>query len=365
MLDLDRLLRLVVDERASDAHLKVGSRPHLRVDGALRETPLDLLEPVDTEQMVRRVLGPDAADAVASGTEAEGVYAIPGLGRFRVSAFRQLGRVGVVFRRIVPGVPDLAALGLPAVAGRLAESNAGIVLVAGLAGSGRTSTLAAMVDHINAARAAHIVTIERPVEVVHADKCSVVDQREVGRDTPSFASALDAVAHQDPDVVVVGALSDVDTALAALEIADGGRLVIAVVQAIGAPDAVTRLVDRFPPAQREPARALLARTLQGVLCQRLLPRAGGRGRTPAVEVLTSNGPVVEALGSTEGTQRLASLMADGEMWGMQTFDQSLAKLYERGLVTRDDALAHAAYAPTLTIRLDDADRVGAGAPIAV
>ena len=358
MLDLDRLLRLAVDERASDTHLKVGSRPHLRVDGVLRETSLDLLEPGDTEQVVRRVLGPHRAEVVASGPEVEGVYAIPDLGRFRVSAFRQRGHIGVVLRRIVPGVPNLAALGLPPVAGELAEASSGMVLVAGLAGSGRTSTLAALVDHINATRAAHIVTIEQPVEVVHTDKRSMVDQREVGRDTPSYASALDAVAHQDPDVVVVGALPDVDTTQAALEIADGGRLVIAVVQAIGAPDAVTRLLDRFPPAQREPARALLARTLAGVLCQRLLPRAGGRGRTPAVEVLTANGPVVDALSSADGTHGLAALMADGEMWGMQTFDQSLASLYERGLVTRDDALAHAAYAPGLMVRLDDADRVG-------
>jgi twitching motility protein PilT len=356
MLDLDRLLRLVVDERASDAHLKVGARPHLRVDGALRETSLDQLEPDDTVQIATRVLGPDRAEVLAKGSEVEGVYAMPGLGRFRVSAFRQQGRVGVVFRRIVPGVPDLATLGLPPIAGQLAESTAGILLIGGLAGSGRTSTLAAIVDHVNASRAAHIVTIEQPVEVVHADKRCVVVQREVGRDTPSFASALGAVAHQDPDVVVVGALPDPETALVALEIADGGRLVIAVVQAVGAADAVTRLVDRFPPAQREPARALVARTLVGVLCQRLLPRAGGHGRTPAVEVLTASGPVTDALASPEGGQQLAALIADGDMWGMQTFDQSLAKLYERGLVTREHALAHAAYAPGLTVKLDDADR---------
>jgi twitching motility protein PilT len=331
----------------------------------LRETELDVLEPGDTEQLAGRVLAPARAEALAAGLEAEGVYAIPGLGRFRVSAFRQQGRVGIVFRRIVPGVPGLATLGLPPAASQLAESIAGIVLVGGLAGSGRTSTLAAMVDHANASRAAHIVTIEQPVEVVHADKRSVVDQREVGIDTPSFLAALSAVAHQDPDIVVVGALPDAETALKALEIADGGRLVIAVVQAVGAPDALTRLVDRFPPAQREPARALLARTIKGVLCQRRLPRAGGRGRTPAVEVLTANGPVVEALATADGMAQVPALIGEGEMWGMQTFDQSLAGLYERGLVTRADAIAHATYAPGLTVRLDDADRAGVGAPIGV
>jgi twitching motility protein PilT len=232
----------------------------------------------------------------------------------------------------------------------------GLVLVAGLAGSGRTSTLAAMVDHVNETRAGHVVTIEHPIEVVHADKKSVVDQREVGVDTSSFSSALSAVAHQDPDVVVVGSLPDADTILAALEVADAGRLVLAITQAVGAVDTVTRLVDRFPPAQRAPVRSLLGRTLRGLLCQRLLPRAGGRGRVPAVEVLVANGPVSEAVADSDGGARLDAMIADGEMWGMQTFDQSLAGLYRRGLVTRDDALAHAAYMPGLAVMLDEADR---------
>jgi twitching motility protein PilT len=230
------------------------------------------------------------------------------------------------------------------------------VVVTGRAGSGRTSTLAAMVDHVNERRACHIVTIERPIEVVHADKSSVLDQREVGIDTATFAGALAAVAHQDPDVVVVGELGDADTALAALEVADAGRLVFAVAQAVGVVDAVTRLVDRFSPAQRAPVRALLARALKGVLCQRLLPRAGGRGRIPAVEVLVANGPVSEAVGDSDGAARLESLITNGEFWGMQTFDQSLADLYRRGLVERGDALAQASFEPALAVMLDEADR---------
>ena len=364
MLDLERLLRLAVEERASDVHLKVGARPHVRVDGMLREAPLDVIEPEDTEQIAARLLPPSRAEVLQTSGEADAVYAIQGVGRFRVSAFRQQGRVAFVLRRIVPGVPGVDALGLPPAAAKLAEAPSGLVLVAGLAGSGRTSTLAAMVDHVNAARPAHIVTIEQPVEVVHPDKRAVVDQREVGVDTESFKVALAAVAHQDPDVVVVGALPDADTALSALEVADAGRLVLAVAQAVGAADAVTRLVDRFPPAQRTPVRSLLSRTLCGVLCQRLLPRAGGRGRVPAVEVLVANGPVAAAVADSDGAARLDALIAEGEMWGMQTFDQSLANLYRRGLVTRDHALANANFEPALCVMLDEADRARAAAAVA-
>jgi twitching motility protein PilT len=356
MLDLDRLLRLAVDERASDVHLKVGARPHLRVDGQLREAPLDILEPGDTQETAARVLPPIRLEQLKAGDEADAVYTIQGLGRFRVCAFQQQGRTALVLRRIVPGVPGIDALGLPQAAARLAEMSGGLVLIAGLAGSGRTSTLAAMVDHVNETRAGHIVTIEEPIEVVHADKKSVVDQREVGVDTPTFTSALAAVAHQDPDVVIVGNIPDAATAMAALEVADAGRLVLAITQAVGAVDAVTRLVDGFPPAQRAPVRSLLARTLRGVLCQRLLPRAGGRGRVPAVEALVANGPVAEAVADSDGAGRLNSMIADGEMWGMQTFDQSLGGLYRRGLVTREDALRHAAYEPGLAVMLDEADR---------
>jgi len=362
MLDLDQLLRLAVEQRASDVHVKVGARPRLRVDGELREAPLDVVEPADTEQAVRRLLG-HAAVRLDGGAEVDGVHAVQGLSRFRVSAFRQRGWIGLVLRRVVPGVPTLDALGLPPVAAELAAAPSGLVLITGLAGSGRTSTLAAMVDHVNEHRPAHIVTIEQPIEVLHPDKRAVVDQREVGSDTTSFLSALLAAAHQDPDVVVVSGLPDADSVLAALEIADAGRLVLAATQAIGAADAVTRLIERFSPAQQAPIRALVARTLRGVLCQRLVTRAGGRGQVPALEVLIANGPVAEAVGDPDGGARLDPLIAEGEFWGMQTFDQGLAGLYGRGLVTRADALASATYEPGLSVMLDAADRERAGQPI--
>jgi len=351
-----------VEQRASDVHLKVGVRPRLRVDGALREAPLDVVEPADTEQAVRHLLG-HAAIRLEGGADVDGVHAVPGLGRFRVSAFRQRGWIGLVLRRVVPGVPTIDALGLPPVAAELAAAPSGVVLVTGLAGSGRSSTLAALVDHINEHRPAHVVTIEQPIEVLHADKCSVVDQREVGTDTPSFLSALVGAAHQDPDVVVVADLPDAATVLAALEIADAGRLVLAATQAVGAGDAVTRLIDGFSASQRAPVRALVARTLRGVLCQRLVARAGGRGRVPVFEVLIANGPATEAVADPDGAGRLDAVIADGEFWGMQTFDQGLAGLYGRGLVARADALTSATYAPGLSVMLDEADRARSTQPM--
>jgi twitching motility protein PilT len=356
MLDLDRLLRLAVDERASDIHLKVGARPFLRVDGVLREAALEVVEAEDTEAVARRILPERAAVALQAGADADVVYSVAGLGRFRASVFHQRGAVGVVMRRVVPGVPGIDALGLPPAAVDLASRASGLVLVAGLSGSGRTSTLAAMVDHVNEHEARHIVTVEQPIEVIHADKRSVISQCEVGVDTPTFADALEGSLRRDPDVVAAGALPDAASALAALEIADAGGLVFAGGLAVGAVDAVRRIVDLFPAERKGPVHALVARTLRGVLCQRLLPRAGGRGRVAAVEVLVANGPVSEALADPRGSAQLDALIADGEFWGMQTFDQSLTALYRRGLVERETALAHATYAPALRISLEAADR---------
>lgn len=358
MLDLDRLLHVAVDERASDVHIKVGARPYLRVDGTLVVAPLEIVEASDTETIAGRVL---PGEHVA-GDDAEGVYAVPGVGRFRVNAFRQRGHVGLVLRRIVPGVPGIDALALPPASATLAASERGLVLVTGLAGSGRTSTVAAMVDHVNERQTRHIMTVEKPIEVLHADKLSIVNQREVGVDTPSFHTALSRSLRRDPDVLMAGALPDADSVLCALEAADSGRLVIAVGLAVGAVDAITRLIAQFPPDRQASARTLLARTLRGVLCQRLVPRAGGRGRVPAVEVLVSSPPVVESVADPNGAGKLEALLSEGEFWGMQTFDQSLAGLYRRGMIDRDAALANATFEPGLRVTLEMADRERAMAP---
>jgi twitching motility protein PilT len=366
MLDLDALLRHAVEQRASDVHLKVGARPFLRVDGNLREGPFDTIDPADTERLVAGLLPAQRAEAFRAGAEVDFVHAVPGLGRFRVSAFRQRGYIGVVLRRVVPGVPGLEALGLPPVIADLASVTDGLVLVTGLAGSGRTSTIAAMVDHVNERQTRHIVTIEEPLEVLHPDKKSIVDQREVGTDTASFFTAMTAVRHQDPDVIVATDINDADTAFAVLEAGDTGRLVFAGMATVGAADTITRLLDLLPPERHDPVRLLLGRVLRGVVCQRLVPRAGGRGRAPAIEVMVVNPPIAEALVDPLGYQRLDGLIAEGDMYGMQTYDQSLARLYARGLVEREVAIAHARHAPSLQVLLEVADReraAAAGGPI--
>ena len=359
MLDLDQLLRHAVEQRASDVHLKAGSRPYLRVDGRLQESPFEVIEPMDTERVALAVMPPSRAEELRNQHESDFVYGVPGLGRFRVSAFRQRGFVGLVLRRVVPGTPGFDALGLPVGVSRLADVQSGLVLVTGLAGSGRTSTIAAVVDHVNQARACHIVTIENPIEVLHPDKQSIVTQREVGTDTVSYESALRHALRQDPDVVMVGKLPDADTARAALEAADVGKLVISTMPTVGAVDTVVRLVEMFPPHLRAQTRSTLARTLRGIVSMRLLPRAGGRGRVPAVEVLVVNGLVAEALADSDGASRLERLMSDGDYYGMQTFDQSLLMLYQRGLVDRATVLAHATYAPAIQVEIERLERTRA------
>jgi twitching motility protein PilT len=363
MLDLDRLLRFAVEQGASDVHVKVGARPRLRIDGRLREAPFDTVEPNECEECAVAIMPEARAAEFRATNEADFMYSITGIGRFRVSAFRQRGWAGLVLRRVLPGIPDFEALSLPAAVATLADEPHGLVLVTGLAGSGKTATLAAMVDHVNSTRECHIVTIEDPVEVLHADKHSVVDQRQVGTDTPSAQSALAHALRQDPDVIMVSQIRDSATALAALQAAETGHLVLSSLSTISALDTIERLIDMFQPHLQRQARASLAFSLRGIVSQRLLPRAGGRGRVPAVEVLVVNSRVAERIGRPDRLGELAREMAEGDLYGMQTFDQSLLLLYHGGLVTRADALAHADEPSEMRFELDRADFERGGAPL--
>lgn len=355
MLDLDGLLRFAVEQGASDVHVKVGSRPRLRVDGRLREGPFDTVEPADTERVATGIIPRVRAETFQTTNECDFMYGIAGLGRFRVSAFRQRSWVGLVLRRVLPGIPSFEALGLPAAVPTLAEEQHGFVLVTGLAGSGKTATLAAMVDHVNTNREGHIVTVEDPVEVLHPDKRSIVDQREVGADTPSAVSGLEHALRQDPDVLMVGELRDADAAWAVLQAAEIGHLVLAGMSTVSAIDTIDRFIELFPPHRQRQARASLATSLRGIVSQRLLPRAGGRGRVPAVEILVVNTRVRERITDPERLGELEDEMVHGDLYGMQTFDQSLVHLYRNGLVARDDAIAHANAASEMRFSLDRAD----------
>jgi twitching motility protein PilT len=355
MLDLDQLLQHAVEQRASDIHLKVGSRPFLRVDGGLRQTSFEVVEPEETERIALGIMPPRRAERFRRGLEADFVYSAPGRGRFRVSTFRQRGWVGLVMRRVLASPPGFDALGLPPGVQRLTDVPSGLVLVTGLAGSGRTTTLASILDQINQHHLRHIVTIEDPIEVLHPDKRSIVTQREVGTDTESFRDGIAHALRQDPDVLFVSTLPDAPTARAALEAADVGHLVFASMPTVSTTDTVSQLIELFPPHERPQIRGLLARALRGIVCQRLLPRAGGRGRVPAVEVLVVNNAAAEAL--AEGKfDRLEQVIREGEYYDMQSFDQSLLGLYRRGLVERDDALQHATSAPALRVELEQVDR---------
>ncbi|MDQ1431561.1 MAG: twitching motility protein PilT [Actinomycetota bacterium] len=355
MLDLDGLLRFAVEQGASDVHVKVGSRPRLRVDGRLREGPFDTVEPADTERVAAGIIPRGRAESFQATNECDFMYGIAGLGRFRVSAFRQRSWVGLVLRRVLPGIPSFEALGLPAAVPKLAEEQHGLVLVTGLAGAGKTATLAAMVDHVNTHREGHIVTVEDPVEVLHPDKRSIVDQREVGADTPSAVSGLEHALRQDPDVLMVGELRDADAAWAVLQAAEIGHLVLAGMSTVSAIDTIDRFIELFPPHRQRQARASLAGSLRGSVSQRLLPRAGGRGRVPAVEILVVNTRVRERIADPERLGELENEMVHGDLYGMQTFDQSLVHLYRNGLVARDDAIAHANAASEMRFSLDRAD----------
>jgi len=355
VLDLDQLLRFAVEHGASDVHVKVGARPRLRVDGSLREAPFDTVEPADTDRLATGIMPATRAAAFRATNEADFTYGIAGLGRFRVNAFRQRGFVGLVLRRVLPGIPGFEALSLPPSVRALVDRSQGLLLVTGLAGSGKTSTLAAMIDRINAARACHVVTVEDPVEVLHPDKLAIVDQREVGTDTESLHTGLVHALRQDPDVVMVGELDDAATAWAALQAAEAGVLVLSTLPTADATESVDRLIEMFPPHQQRQVRATLARVLRGIVSQRLLPRAGGRGRVPAVEVLVVNARVAERIFDPLRLGELEKEMAEGDLYGMQTFDQSIEGLYRSGLIEREEAIGHAQRAADLRIALDRLD----------
>jgi twitching motility protein PilT len=342
----------MVEHRASDLHLKVGSPPHVRVDGHIATTVFDPVVPADTNQIALAVMPKERADELGTGGETDFALSVSGLGRFRVNVFRQRGSIGLVFRRVLPGMPSFDTLGLPGIVPRLADETRGLVLVTGPTGSGRTTTLASMIDHINATRAANIVTIEDPIEVLHPDKMAIVNQRELGTDTRDYASALRRVLRQDPDVIAIGEIVDAATMEAALSAASTGHLVLSTMATTRSAETVERIVDFFPPFHHRQVRLRLASCLRGIVSQGLLERADGRGRVPGVEVLVNTNRVFDLIVDAETTpNQLAAVMTEGEYHGMQTFDQSLRHLYTNGLISLRDALAAASDARELRLSL--------------
>ena len=339
---LEDYLRHLVDRRGSDLHLKVGTPPRIRVDGRLLTSPFPALTAADTERLAYAVLTGVRADEFDATNEADVALDHPGLGRFRVNVYRQRGTVALVLRSVTPGIPSFAELGLPPVVQRLADEPRGMVLVTGPTGSGKTTTIAAMVDHINATKAVNIVTIEDPVEVLHSDRRSIVSQREIGADTNGFHEAMRRVLRQDPDVIFVGEMRDAETVWAALAAAETGHLVLSTLHTSTAVETVNRIVDFFPPHQHGQIRLSLATSLRGVVSQRLVPRASGEGRIAAVEVLVNTGRVYDRIVDPDMPgESIEDIMAGGEYYGMQTFDQALLVLHRDGLIGAREALASA------------------------
>jgi twitching motility protein PilT len=353
MVDLDELLRFAIHVGASDLHVKVGSRPRVRIDGRLEETEFTPVGPSDTERIAFTIMPKHRADEFITNSEADFAYAVAGLGRFRVNVFRQRGSVGMVFRRVVPGIPSFEELGLPAISRKLAEEHHGLIVVCGPAGAGKTTTLAAMVDHINHTQARHIVTIEDPIEVLHKDHLSIINQREIGTDTDDYASAMRRVVRQDPDVILIGELNDLETTKAALAAAETGHLVLTTLNTMNATETVQRLVDFYPEHQQRSARMLIAGALKGMLCQRLVTKVDGVGRIPACEVMTMTSRIFDRIvDASDNPLDIEDVIADGEYYGMHTMDQSLLQLFGDGLITRREALANAVNATELRATLE-------------
>jgi twitching motility protein PilT len=357
--DLRQALRYLCDQEGSDLHVKVGSPPMARISGELHALPgTEMLTKPDTERAVAEMLSdPARAKELATEGEVDFAFAVPGLARFRVNAFRQRGSISIVCRRIPYGVTTIDELGLPQAVRDMAEEPRGIVLVTGTTGSGKSTTLAAMVDHVNATARRHIVTIEDPIEFLHSDKRSVINQREIGSDTGSFGRALRRVLRQDPDIILIGEMRDEETVRTALSAAETGHLVLSTLHTADATETINRVIDFFPPHQHRQVRAMLAATLRGVVSQRLVPAIDG-GRVAALELLRTTGRVRDAIIDAEGTGQLPTIIAEGTYYGMQTFDQALFAHVKAGRVTRDNALAMASSPQDFKLLLAAEGRVG-------
>ena len=342
-MNINDLLKIAVERKASDLHLKVGSHPVIRVDGDL--IPLGEMKRLmqeDTIAMAFSMMNARQKQRFKEEFELDIAYSVPGLGRFRCNVFQQRGAVGLVLRVIPARIQSVRELMLPTVLERICEERRGLILCTGTTGSGKSTSLAAMIDYINALRTEHIMTIEDPIEFLHRDKKSIVNQREIDVDTRSFSGALRAALRQDPDVILVGEMRDYETIETALLAAETGHLVFSTLHTLDATETINRIISVFPPHHQKQIRIQLSQVLKAVISLRLVPRADGMGRVPAVEVLISTAYIRECIENKEKTKFIREQISLGtSQYGMQTFDQSLYQLYRGGLITLDEALKRA------------------------
>ncbi|MDX6581697.1 MAG: twitching motility protein PilT [Solirubrobacterales bacterium] len=360
--DVDAALRYVVEREGSDLHVKVPAPPMARVHGELLPMEgAEALSPEDTDAALKHVLSDGRLlEEFATDGEADFSYELAGVARFRVNAFKQRGNVSIAFRVIPYQVRSIEDLGLPPVIRKLAEEPRGIILLTGTTGSGKSTTLAAMIDHINSTRARHIVTLEDPIEYLHRDKLSIINQREIGHDTESFGRAMRRVLRQDPDVILIGEMRDEETVRTALSAAETGHLVLSTLHTLDASETINRIIDFFPPHLQQQARVMLSSTLRGVVSQRLVPRADGTGRIAACEVMVVTGRVQDLILNPEETGRITEVIAEGEYYGMQTFDQSLLVHVTAGSISVETAMEVATSAHDFKLMLDSQGQRASG-----
>lgn len=352
-MEINELLKKAVSQNASDVHIKVGSPPIVRVTGEL--IPMNDEERISQQDAMKiafSVMSPGQRDIFKQKNEIDLAYSVPGLGRFRCNVFIQRGTIGLVFRVISMRIPSVEELNLPEVIKKIAMEERGLVLVTGTTGSGKSTTLATMIDYINMNRTCNIVTIEDPIEYLHRDKKSIVNQREIGSDTESFGKALRSALRQDPDVILVGEMRDFETIQTALVAAETGHLVFSTLHTIDATETVNRVIAVFPPYQHKQVRMQLSSVIKGIISMRLMPRADGKGRVPAVEVMIATGTIKDCILDQDKTKLIPDVIAQSKLhYGMQTFDQSLFDLFKSGLITYEEALRRASSPDDFILRV--------------
>ncbi|GLC32850.1 type IV pilus twitching motility protein PilT [Clostridium omnivorum] len=335
---LNELLERTVKEGASDLHLTVGIPPTIRVNGELVHLDYSKITPVATEEFSREILKEDYEEYLKRG-EIDTSYSIAGLGRFRVNIFKQRGSDAISIRVVALKIPNLDELGFPPVLKELTEKQRGLVLVTGPTGSGKSTTLAAMINEINANRAAHIITLEDPVEYLHKHNKSIINQREIGKDSKSYQNALKAVLREDPDVILVGEMRDIETISIAITAAETGHLVFSTLHTIGASKTIDRIIDVFPPHQQQQIKIQLAAVLQGIVSQQLVPKINDNGRIAALEIMIAT-PAIQNLVREGKTHQIESAVQTGGKYGMKTMDMALAELYKKNIISYDNAMTY-------------------------
>lgn len=351
-MTLKQMLVEMLNRKASDLHLRVGTRPCLRVNGLLEQIMTDPMTIDLMEKVVSQILSEKQRDRFYRKNEMDLALSVAKLGRFRINLFRQRGTTGIAIRSVNTQVPSFDELNLPPMVKTLASDSRGLVLLTGTTGSGKSTTLAAILDEMNDTRAINILTVEDPIEYIYRDKKAIIAQREVGGDTDTFASALRHAFRQDPDVILIGEVRDLETMSIALTAADTGHLVFTTLHTLNVVETITRIISFFPPHQHQQIRLLLAGTLRSIICQRLIPRSDMPGRVPALEIMVSTGSIKECIMDPDKLVDIPELLEQGGVqYGMQTFDQAIMKLYKQGMISFEDAMRSATNPDDFDLRL--------------